>query len=106
MVILIIWAVIAMAAAFSVYEIESHSGATASEKTELMKQTAQTLKDLGITGPQAAAIIQSTQAQATEGGSGGGLFSGGSSLIKWGLYGVAAYFIYEEFFNKPKGSKQ
>ena len=94
---LLIWAVIAIVVAFTAYEITDELNTTAEEKADLLKQTEKTLKDLNVTGPQAAAIIQSTQEQASE-GSGGGMFGGFGKLLMWGAiaYGV------NEFFIKPK----
>lgn len=89
---LIIWGVLALAAAFTTYQIVDELNTTAEEKQDLLKQTETTLKDLGVTGQQAAAIITSTQEQASGGGFGIG------KLLLWG--GIA-YAVYE-FGLKPK----
>lgn len=90
---LIIWGVIALIAAFTAYEITDELNTTAEEKTDLLKQTETTLKDLNITGAQAANIISSTQEQASEGSTG---FSFGK-LIMWGALAWGGY----EFIIKP-----
>lgn len=75
---LIIWGVIALAAAFTTYEIVHDTEITTDAKIDLLKQTQATLKELNITGPDAAKIISTTQAQVTstnDGGIFGGLFN-------------------------------
>lgn len=93
---LIIWGIILIVAAFTAYEITDQLNTTAEEKADLLKQTTATLKDLNITGPQAAAIITSTQEQA--GGSGSDSGFGFGKLLMWGAIGFGAY----ELFLKPK----
>lgn len=94
---LLIWAVIAIVAAFTAYEIVNETTTTAQEKSDLLKQTEKTLKDLNIPPAQAAAIITSTQQQATE--TGGGIFSnvtgGGSTLIPLAIAALIAIFLMQ-----------
>lgn len=96
---LIIWGIIAIAAAYTAVEIIDETNTTAEEKTELLKQTETTLKDLNITGSEAAGIISNTQAQATEGSPG---VTGGLSKII--LYGGLAFLGYT-FITKDKPAK-
>lgn len=93
---LIIWAVIAIVAAFTAYEIIDETNTTAEEKADLMKQTQKTLQDLNITGPEAAAIIANTQAQASD--NSGGL---SGSIMKIGLLALIVYFGMQQV-NKNK----
>ena len=88
---LIVWGVIALIAAFTAYEIINETTTTAQEKAELLKQTEKTLKELNITGNEAANIINSTQAQASE--SGKGFFSGITDLAKPLAVGFIAYLL-------------
>lgn len=94
---LLIWAVIAIVAAFTAYEIVNETTTTAQEKADLLKQTESTLKELNIPPSQAAAIITSTQQQATE--TGGGIFSnvtgGGSTLIPLAIAALIAIFLMQ-----------
>lgn len=94
---LIVWGVMALIAAFTAYEIVDELNTTAEEKTDLLKQTESTLKDLNITGAQAANIISSTQEQASEGSTG---FSFGK-LLMWGALAWGGY----EFIVKPMQAK-
>lgn len=89
---LIIWGVIALAAAYTATSIVDEINTTAEEKQDLLKQTESTLKDLNVTGAQAASIISSTQEQAT---TGSGLMGGFGSLIKWAGIGFVLYKIME-----------
>lgn len=98
---LLIWGVIALVGAFTVKQVLDHSGATASEKVELLQQTEKTLKELNITGSEAAAILQSTQAQASEGS--GGLL-GGLGLGKGVIFGGLALLALLAY-NKSKTNK-
>jgi len=89
---LIIWAIIAIVAAYTAKTIADHINTTAAEKEDLLKQTEATLKDLNISGPQAANIISSTQAQVPSGPS--SLTSGFGNLLLWGgLAFVAIKFM-------------
>lgn len=91
---LIIWAVIALIAAYTATQIADHFNTTAKERSDLLAQTTATLKDLGITGEQAANIINQTQSSSP---SGGGLFSGGfTSLLMWGAIAYGTYKIVIE----------
>jgi hypothetical protein len=86
---LIIWGVIILIAAFTAYEITDELNTTAEEKGDLMRQTQATLKDLQVNPEQAAAIISSTQEQASA--DGGGLFGG--FPLKLGLLAAGFYFL-------------
>ena len=95
---LIVWGVIAIAGAFTVYQITHDTEVTTNAKIDLLKQTQATLKELNITGPEAAKIISSTQAQVDAPSSGGGFFEG---LMSKGLLIFALYFLFTNL-NKPK----
>ncbi len=86
---LIIWAVIVIVGAVSAYFIIDELTTTAQEKEELMKQTQTTLDDLGIKGDAAAAIINSTQAQASAPAGSGFL-----SSLTLPLLAVAGVFLF------------
>lgn len=88
---LLIWGVVIIILAFTAFEITDELNTTAEEKATLMKQTEQTLKDLNVTGPEAAAIISSTQAQASAGET--SLFSGPKLLI---IAGIAAFVLLKK----------
>lgn len=87
---LIIWAVIIIAAAYTAVQITNDLTTTSEEKADLLKQTQATLKDLNITGPQAAAIITQTQAEASNPTGEGGFFSSIKTLLLWGGVGLIA----------------
>lgn len=95
---LIIWGAIALIAAFTAYEITDELTTTAEEKGELLEQTKITLKDLGVTGQQAANIISSTQQQASEGS---GVMSGFGDILKL-LPWVGIAWAANEFLIKPQ----
>ena len=88
---LLIWGVIILIAALTAYEITDELNTTAEEKTTLMKQTETTLKDLGVTGPEAAAVISQTQQQASANETGGGLFGG--IFPKLAIAAAAIFFL-------------
>jgi hypothetical protein len=90
---LLIWAAIALIAAFTAVEVTDQLNTTAEEKADLLKATEETLKNLEITGPQAAAVISQTQEQASA--SGGGLLNSitGGGTGKLLLYGGLAYLL-------------
>lgn len=92
---LIVWGVLAIVAAFTAYQIIDETTTTAQEKAELLKATDETLKNLNIPPDKAAAIIQSTQQQATE--TGGGIMQnitgGGSTLLPLAGIALVAYFL-------------
>lgn len=95
---LIIWGAIALIAAFTAYEITDELTTTAEEKGELLEQTKLTLKDLNISGQQAANIIQDTQQQATEGS---GVMGGFGSILKLAPWAIGLWAA-NEFFIKPQ----
>lgn len=95
---LIIWGAIALIAAFTAYEITDELNTTAEEKADLLKQTQATLKDLNVTGQQAANIIQDTQQQATEGS---GVFGGFGSILKLAPWAIGIWAV-NEFVLKPQ----
>lgn len=95
---LIVWGVLALIAAFTAYEITDQLTTTAEEKADLLKQTQATLKDLNITGQQAANIITDTQQQATEGS---GVFSGVGSIMKFVPWAIGLWAV-NEFVLKPQ----
>lgn len=72
---LLIWGAIVLIASLTAYQITDELNTTAEEKKDLLKQTQATLKDLNVTGTEAAAIISSTQQQASANET-GGLFGG------------------------------
>lgn len=86
---LLIWGVIAIAGFFTVSYIVDETTTTAQEKSDLLKDTEQTLKNLNIPPEEAAKIISQTQKEAS---SNTGLFGGGGMLIPIGL-GIAAIFL-------------
>ena len=96
---LLIWGAIVLVAAFTAFEITDELNTTAEEKADLMKATEQTLKDLNVTGPEAAKIISSTQEQASANETGGGLFGG---IVPKLALAAAAIFL---FMNSKKTSK-
>lgn len=89
---LLIWGVIAIVVAFTAYEITDELNTTAEEKKDLLIQTQKTLKELNITGTDAAAIIQSTQAQASA-GSESGIFSG---IMPKLVVGAILFYLYKQ----------
>lgn len=95
---LIVWGVIAIVGAFTAYEITDQLTTTAEEKADLLKATETTLKELNITGQQAASIINSTQQQATEGS---GIFSGVGSIMKLVPWAIGIWAA-NEFLLKPQ----
>lgn len=95
---LIVWGVVALVVAFTAIQITDELNTTAEEKQELMVQTQKTLKELNVTGTEAANIITNTQAEASANETSSGLFDG--VFPKLALIGVAAYF----FMNKSKAN--
>lgn len=94
---LIIWGVIALIGAFTVTQVVDELNTTAEEKQDLLKATEKTLKELNVTGPEAAAIISQTQKEASESG---GLLGGmmPKLLIAGGLI-----FLLLQLKNKKNG---
>lgn len=96
---LIIWGVIAIAGAFTVYQITHDTEVTTNAKIDLLKQTQATLKELNITGPEAAKIISETQQQVAPSSS-DGIFGGG--IFNKLLIGFGLYLLITNVINKPK----
>ena len=82
---LLIWAVVAIVAAFTAATITDDLTTTTQEKEELLRTTQQTAKELGLTPEQAAGLITQTQAEASQGGI--------TDVLKWGLLGVSAILV-------------
>ena len=97
-IILIIWAVILLAAFFTAAYIVDKTNVTVKDREDLLKQTEETAKRLGLSPAQTAALITSTQQSATP--PSGGMFSGLLPKVGLGL-GLAAFFLFKQF-TKPK----
>jgi hypothetical protein len=91
-IILLIWGVILLVAFFTAAYIVDKTTVTTQDRIDLLNQTDKTCKELGIPPEKAAALITSTQQQATE-SAGSGMFGGFGSSIKWIAGGLAAAFI-------------
>lgn len=65
---LLIWAALAIVAAFTAVTITDDLTTTTQEKEELLRTTQQTAKELGLTPEQAAGLITQTQEEASKGG--------------------------------------
>ena len=81
-VALVVFAVVSIIALVSGVMITDDLTTTTEEREDLLNTTAQTVKDLGLTNEQAAALMTQTQAEA--GGSG---FGGLLSLVPWAVGG-------------------
>lgn len=92
---LIIWAVIAIVAAFTATEIVDETNTTVEERQELMDSSAQTCAELNLSPEQCAQMINNTQTQATT-TSGGGI-----GLMGWALL---AFLGFTAFKNHNKKS--
>lgn len=99
---LIIWAIVAIALAFTTAYIIDETNTTAQEQADLMKTTSETMKALNIPPDKAATIIATTQEQATAnegvlpGLTGGGL----NSLLPLGIL-----FLLFMSLNKKSNNK-
>lgn len=91
---LLVWGIILLTSAISAAFITDELVTTAEEKAELMQQTEKTIADLGLTKEQAAALLTSTQKQASE--AGGGI----TGTIKLAIGGIATVFILSMFIKK------
>jgi len=87
---ILVWAAIAAYALWTVKQVTDDMTTTTQEKEHLLQVTAETVKDLGLTPDQAAALISQTQAQASEG-------SGLGDIIKYGLLGLLGLFAVQTF---------
>jgi hypothetical protein len=95
---LIIGAVAGLLALWGVYEISKRFTTTVQDKEDLLAQTAKTIQDLKLSPTDAAALLVSTQAQTPTDTGAGGI----SSILKYGLLGLAAIFILPQILPKSK----
>ena len=82
---LIVGAAAGLIALWGIFKISQRFTTTVQDKVDLLKQTQETVKELGLTTEQASKLIGDTQAQASEG-------SGMGSIIK---YGVMAFVLMQ-----------
>lgn len=99
---LLIWAVIAIVAAFTATEIVDETNTTTEEQADLVATTQQFCKDNNLTGEDCKNLVQSNTAATTD--QGGGLFGGMKSILLWGLGAFVVFKFVIPEFNKSKSN--
>lgn len=97
-VVVLLWVVLGVIAAFKAEEIFDEMNTTAEEKTELMDSTAKACKDLNLSAEDCKKLISQTQKETTEDNK-GGIFGNITTILLL----VGGGFLAKEFlFNKQQ----
>ncbi len=90
---IIVGAIAGLIALWGIFKISQRFTTTVQDKIDLLKQTEQTVKDMGLTTEQAAKLLVDTQEQASAG-------TGIGDLLKYGILAFAAIQLVPMFSHK------